>query len=45
MGIPFALLVPVLATRLKSITPLIALGLAFYVLGYGGLLIAPAALP
>jgi CP family cyanate transporter-like MFS transporter len=45
MGIPFSLLVPVLAGRTRSVAPLIALGLVFYVLGYGGLLLAPAALP
>jgi CP family cyanate transporter-like MFS transporter len=45
MGIPFSLLVPVLATRMRSITPLIVTGVVFYVLGYGGLLLAPAALP
>ncbi|WP_374947825.1 MFS transporter [Agreia sp.] len=45
MGIPFSLLVPVLASRMRSVAPLIALGLIFYVLGYGGLLLAPAALP
>jgi CP family cyanate transporter-like MFS transporter len=45
MGIPFSLLVPVLAGRMRSVAPLIALGLIFYVLGYGGLLLAPAALP
>jgi CP family cyanate transporter-like MFS transporter len=45
MGIPFSLLVPVLAGRMRSVAPLIALGLVFYVLGYGGLLLAPAALP
>jgi CP family cyanate transporter-like MFS transporter len=44
-SIPFSLLVPVLASRMRSVTPLIALGLVFYVLGYAGLLIAPAALP
>lgn len=45
MGIPFSLLVPVLASRMRSVAPLIALGFIFYVLGYGGLLLAPAALP
>jgi CP family cyanate transporter-like MFS transporter len=45
MGIPFSLLVPVLAGRMRSVAPLIALGLVFYVLGYGGLLLAPTALP
>ena len=45
MGIPFSLLVPVLASRMRSVAPLILLGLVFYVFGYGGLLIAPAALP
>jgi CP family cyanate transporter-like MFS transporter len=45
MGIPFSLLVPVLASRMRSVGPLIALGLVFYVAGYGGLLLAPAALP
>jgi CP family cyanate transporter-like MFS transporter len=45
MGIPFSLLVPVLASRMRSVGPLIALGLVFYVAGYGGLLLAPEALP
>jgi CP family cyanate transporter-like MFS transporter len=45
MGIPFSLLVPMLASRMRSVAPLIALGFVSYVLGYAGLLIVPAALP
>ena len=41
-GFPAALLVPVLASRLRSATPLVVAGLAFHLVGYLGLLIAPA---
>lgn len=44
-GIPAALIVPVLAQRLPSVTPLIVAGLAFFITGYAGFLIAPAAAP
>lgn len=41
MGLPAALLVPILAARLRSVLPLILTGSAFYVAGYLGLLLAP----
>jgi len=41
MGLPAALLVPILATRMKTVGPLIAAGVVFYLVGYGGLLLAP----
>ena len=44
-GIPAALLVPVLATRLRSVSPLIGAGLVFFVAGYSGFLLAPTAAP
>ena len=45
MGIPFSLAVPVLASRMRSVAPLIALGFVCFSAGYLGLLFAPAALP
>lgn len=45
MGLPSALIVPVLAERLRSITPIIWAGGMFFVAGYAGLLLAPAAAP
>ncbi|SKA93182.1 MFS transporter, CP family, cyanate transporter [Agreia bicolorata] len=45
MGIPFSLLVPILASRMRSVAPLIALGFVCFAAGYAGLLLAPAALP
>jgi CP family cyanate transporter-like MFS transporter len=45
MGIPFSLVVPILASRMRSVAPLIAFALVCFVAGYGGLLLAPAALP
>jgi CP family cyanate transporter-like MFS transporter len=44
-GIPAALLDPMLATRLRTVTPLIAVALVFFVTGYLGFLLAPAAAP
>lgn len=44
-GIPAALFVPVLATRLTSVRPLIVAALFFFVAGYGGFLVAPTAAP
>ncbi len=44
-GIPAALLVPILAVRLRSVTPLIVAALVFFVAGYAGFLFAPAAAP
>ena len=43
MGIPASLLVPVLAARMRNVALLIYAGVAFFVLGYLGLIIAPAA--
>jgi CP family cyanate transporter-like MFS transporter len=43
MGLPFALIVPVIAPRLKNVGWLIALGVTLFVTGYLGLLLAPAA--
>ena len=45
MGIPNGILGPILATRLKNITPLLVAGVVLLLLGYGGLLLAPAAAP
>ncbi|MFC6357335.1 MFS transporter [Luethyella okanaganae] len=45
MGFPAGLLVPVLAVRMKHVGILVYLGVACFVAGYLGLLIAPAALP
>ncbi len=42
LGLPASILVPLLAVRLRSVWPLLAAGIAFYVSGYAGLLIAPA---
>lgn len=44
-GIPAALFVPVLATRLRTVAPLIVAALVFFVTGYVGFLVAPAAAP
>lgn len=44
-GIPNAILGPILATRLKNITPLLVVGVLLLLAGYGGLLLAPAAAP
>jgi CP family cyanate transporter-like MFS transporter len=44
-GVPAALIVPVLAVRLKSVRPLIIAGLAFFVAGFSGFLFAPTAAP
>ncbi|MBW4032675.1 MAG: MFS transporter [Acidobacteria bacterium] len=45
MGFPTALLVPLLAGRLRSMTPLVLVGIVLFVGGYLGLLIAPEAAP
>ncbi len=45
MGFPAAIVVPLLAARLRSIAPVIALGLALLLAGDLGLLLAPAAAP
>jgi CP family cyanate transporter-like MFS transporter len=44
-GVPAALIVPVLAVRLRSVRPLIIAGLAFFVAGFAGFLFAPTAAP
>ncbi|MDQ1607226.1 MAG: transporter, family, cyanate transporter [Microbacteriaceae bacterium] len=41
MGLPGALFLPVLTTRMKNVSWLLQLGLACFVLGYLGLLLAP----
>lgn len=45
MGIPNGIFAPMLAVRLKNITPLLVVALVVLLLGYGGLLLAPAAAP
>lgn len=45
MGLPSGVLAPILAARLRRVTPLLVAGLVFVVGGYGGLLLAPAAAP
>jgi len=45
IGLPFALLVPIIVTRLRSIAPLIWVAFAAFVVGYLGLLLAPTAVP
>ena len=45
MGFPSGVLAPILAARLRRITPLLVTGLVFVVGGYGGLLLAPAVAP
>ncbi|WP_237280514.1 CynX/NimT family MFS transporter [Subtercola vilae] len=45
IGIPASLLVPLVATRVKNVGVLIWIGVALYVVGYLGLLCAPAVLP
>lgn len=41
-GLPAALVVPVLAVRLKNVGVLVAVGVLCYLAGYAGLLLAPA---
>jgi len=41
MGLPAGLLIPVLAARMRNISPLIHLGAAFLIVGYLGLLLFP----
>ena len=45
MGIPNGILGPILATRLKNITPVLIAGVVLLLAGYGGLLLAPTAAP
>lgn len=42
MGIPAALLVPILTTRMKNVALLVYLAVAFFVVGYLGLIFVPA---
>jgi CP family cyanate transporter-like MFS transporter len=44
-GVPAALIVPVLAVRLRSVRPLILVGLGFFVAGFAGFLFAPTWAP
>lgn len=41
VGLPLALIVPGLASRIRNTGLLVATGVVFFVLGYGGLLLAP----
>ncbi|WP_354500358.1 MFS transporter [Mycetocola sp. 2940] len=45
MGFPAGLLIPVLAARMKNVAILVYAAVAFFVAGYLGLLLAPAAAP
>lgn len=45
MGLPAALIIPILAIRIKNAGILIYAGVAFFAVGYSGMLIAPAAAP
>jgi len=42
MGLPFALVVPLIAVRVRNVGWMLALGVAFFVTGYLGMLLAPA---
>jgi CP family cyanate transporter-like MFS transporter len=44
VGVPAALIIPILAVRMKRVGILLELGVAFFVLGYLGLLLAPSTL-
>lgn len=45
MGIPNGIFAPVLAARLKNLTPVLVAAVLLLLAGYGGLLLAPAAAP
>lgn len=45
MGLPLALVVPLLASRARAVAPIVLAGVGFFLVGYGGLLLAPAAAP
>jgi CP family cyanate transporter-like MFS transporter len=45
MGVPTALVIPLLASRMKNVGLLVFVGIGFFVLGYLGLLIAPTSAP
>jgi CP family cyanate transporter-like MFS transporter len=42
VGFPASIIVPILAVRLRSARPLIAVGVVFYLAGYAGLILSPA---
>ena len=44
-GLPSAFIVPILASRMKNVGTIVQVGLGAFMLGYLGLLIAPAAAP
>ena len=41
MGIPAGLLVPLLAARMRNVAVLVYAGVAFFLVGYAGLILAP----
>lgn len=45
VGVPTALITPILAARMRNVSWLVLVGLVFFVFGYLGLLFAPAAAP
>ena len=45
VGVPLALAVPVIATRIENVSAVIVIGVAGFVVGYLGLLLVPATLP
>jgi len=45
MGVPAALIVPVLAVRMRHVGQLVYVGIFCFVAGYAGMLLAPAAAP
>lgn len=45
IGLPFALLVPVIVSRMRSVAPLIWAAFVFFVAGYLGLLLLPTVAP
>jgi CP family cyanate transporter-like MFS transporter len=45
MGLPAALVVPVLAARMRNVGLLVQAGVVFFIVGYLGLLLAPASAP
>jgi CP family cyanate transporter-like MFS transporter len=45
VGVPTALITPILAARMKTVSWMVLFGLLFFILGYLGLLLAPALAP
>lgn len=45
LGVPLALVAPVLTTRLRTPTPILLSSMLLFALGYAGLLVAPGAAP